>query len=242
MATKCPLSRIHHAHPVEGGALLRNRILEEYLPFWAKLSSGEQTRLDEAAVSRTYEKGERLHNGRADCNGLFLVTKGRLRVFLTTSDTGREITLYRLLERDICLFSASCILQDIRFEVFVEAERQTEVLIIPAGIYQELLDSSRPAADYTSKLMASRFSDVMWVMEQLLFSSLGRRLGEFLLEQRAIEGGDRLSLTHEEIARHLGSAREVVTRMLRYFQSEGLVSLSRGGITLLDPAGLAHLP
>lgn len=221
---------------------MRNRILEEYLPFWAKLSSGEQTRLDEAAVSRTYEKGERLHNGRADCNGLFLVTKGRLRVFLTTSDTGREITLYRLLERDICLFSASCILQDIRFEVFVEAERQTEVLIIPAGIYQELLDSSRPAADYTSKLMASRFSDVMWVMEQLLFSSLGRRLGEFLLEQRAIEGGDRLSLTHEEIARHLGSAREVVTRMLRYFQSEGLVSLSRGGITLLDPAGLAHLP
>lgn len=221
---------------------MKNRILEEYLPFWAKLSSGEQTRLDEAAVSRTYEKGERLHNGRADCNGLFLVTKGRLRVFLTTSDTGREITLYRLLERDICLFSASCILQDIRFEVFVEAERQTEVLIIPAGIYQELLDSSRPAADYTSKLMASRFSDVMWVMEQLLFSSLGRRLGEFLLEQRAIEGGDRLSLTHEEIARHLGSAREVVTRMLRYFQSEGLVSLSRGGITLLDPAGLAHLP
>lgn len=220
---------------------MRNRILEEYLPFWAKLSSREQTRLDEAAVSRTYEKGERLHNGRADCNGLFLVTKGRLRVFLT-SDTGREITLYRLLERDICLFSASCILQDIRFEVFVEAERQTEVLIIPAGIYQELLDSSRPAADYTSKLMASRFSDVMWVMEQLLFSSLGRRLGEFLLEQRAIEGGDRLSLTHEEIARHLGSAREVVTRMLRYFQSEGLVSLSRGGITLLDPAGLAHLP
>ena len=220
---------------------MKNRILEEYLPFWAKLSSGEQTRLDEAAVSRTYEKGERLHNGRADCNGLFLVTKGRLRVFLT-SDTGREITLYRLLERDICLFSASCILQDIRFEVFVEAERQTEVLIIPAGIYQELLDSSRPAADYTSKLMASRFSDVMWVMEQLLFSSLGRRLGEFLLEQRAIEGGDRLSLTHEEIARHLGSAREVVTRMLRYFQSEGLVSLSRGGITLLDPAGLAHLP
>lgn len=221
---------------------MKNRILEEYLPFWAKLSSGEQTRLDEAAVSRTYEKGERLHNGRADCNGLFLVTKGRLRVFLTISDTGREITLYRLLERDICLFSASCILQDIRFEVFVEAERQTEVLIIPAGIYQDLLDSSRPAADYTSKLMASRFSDVMWVMEQLLFSSLGRRLGEFLLEQRAIEGGDRLSLTHEEIARHLGSAREVVTRMLRYFQSEGLVSLSRGGITLLDPAGLAHLP
>lgn len=221
---------------------MRNRILEEYLPFWAKLSSREQTRLDEAAVSRTYEKGERLHNGRADCNGLFLVTKGRLRVFLTTSDTGREITLYRLLERDICLFSASCILQDIRFEVFVEAERQTEVLIIPASIYQELLDSSRHAADYTSKLMASRFSDVMWVMEQLLFSSLGRRLGEFLLEQRAIEGGERLSLTHEEIARHLGSAREVVTRMLRYFQSEGLVSLSRGGITLLDPAGLAHLP
>ncbi len=220
---------------------MRNPILREFLPFWDALTPSEQRLLDGAAVSRSFEKGARLHNGTADCNGLFLVTAGLLRVFLT-SDTGREITLYRLLERDICLFSASCILKNIRFEVFVEAERAAEVLVLPAPVYQEILASSLPAAEYTSKIMASRFSDVMWVMEQVLFSSFGRRLAEFLLEQRVLEGGDHLILTHEEIARHLGSAREVVTRMLRYFQSEGLVSLSRGGITLQDPAGLENLP
>ena len=220
---------------------MQNPTLREYLPFWDALTPAEQRRLDGAVVSRSFEKGARLHNGDADCNGLFLVTSGLLRVFLT-SDSGREITLYRLLERDICLFSASCILKNIRFEVFVEAERAAEVLVLPAQAYQEVLESSRAAAEYTSKLMASRFSDVMWVMEQVLFSSFGRRLADFLLEQRALEGGDRLTLTHEEIARHLGSAREVVTRMLRYFQSEGLVSLSRGGLTLLRPEDLAHLP
>ena len=220
---------------------MQNPALREYLPFWDALTPAEQRHLDVAVVSRSFEKGARLHNGDADCNGLFLVTSGLLRVFLT-SDSGREITLYRLLERDICLFSASCILKNIRFEVFVEAERAAEVLVLPAQAYQEVLESSRAAAEYTSKLMASRFSDVMWVMEQVLFSSFGRRLADFLLEQRALEGGDRLTLTHEEIARHLGSAREVVTRMLRYFQSEGLVSLSRGGLTLLRPEDLAHLP
>ena len=89
--------------------------------------------------------------------------------------------------------------------------------------------------------MASRFSDVMWMMEQILFTSFDSRLSAFLLEQSEIEGSDSLTMTHEEIARHLGSAREVVSRMLKYFSDDGLVQLSRGRVTLLDSKRLRAL-
>ena len=81
----------------------------------------------------------------------------------------------------------------------------------------------------------------MWVMEQVLFMSLDQRLALFLLQQSQLEGSNRLHLTHEEIAKHLGSAREVISRMLKYFQGEGLIALSRGGVTLLNLTGLEEL-
>ena len=90
--------------------------------------------------------------------------------------------------------------------------------------------------------MARRFSDVMWLMEQALYKKLDVRLAALLLEESALAGGGRsLSVTHEQLAHHLGSAREVVTRMLRYFQEEGLVSLRRGGLEITDAEALRRL-
>ena len=89
--------------------------------------------------------------------------------------------------------------------------------------------------------MASQFSDVMWTVEQILFMSFDKRLALFLLEQSSIEGSDTLKITQETIALHMGSAREVVTRMLRYFQGEGMVRLFRGGIELIDRAKLEQI-
>ena len=100
---------------------------------------------------------------------------------------------------------------------------------------------SAPLANFTNALMAARFSDVMWLLEQLLWKSMDRRLAAFLLEEAAVEGTDTLRLTHERIAAHLGTAREVVTRLLRYFQSEGLVKLGRGSVELTDRRALAKL-
>jgi CRP/FNR family transcriptional regulator len=89
--------------------------------------------------------------------------------------------------------------------------------------------------------MASRFSEVMWIMEQALFMTLDKRLAIFLLEQSIIEDTEIIEITHEKIANHLGSAREVVTRMLKYFQNEGMVSLSRGAINIIDRKKLEKL-
>ena len=89
-------------------------------------------------------------------------------------------------------------------------------------------------ANYTNQLMATRFSEVMWRMEQILWKRQDRRLAAFLLEESALEESSLLRITHDKIANHLGTAREVVTRMLRYLQSEGMVRLSRGAIELTD--------
>lgn len=214
--------------------------LEELFPCWEQLTPTQRQQMRERAQPRRFAKGEILHQGGNDCVGLFLVREGQLRVFIL-SENGREITLYRLFDGDMCLFSASCIIQNISFDLHVVAEKETDVFVIPAALYESLMKESLPVADYTNQLMATRFSDVMWRMEQLLFTSFDSRLAAFLLEQSGIEGVDVLRITHDEIARHLGSAREVVTRMLHYLAEEGLVRLSRGKVTLLDGKGLSKL-
>lgn len=214
--------------------------LEAFFPgVWDKLTDAQRRALESAASPRRLETGEQL-SGAGECVGLLAVRSGRLRAYMI-SDTGREITLYRLFERDICLFSASCVMRGLQFEVSIEAKQPSEVLVVSPEVYKRVMEESAPLANYTNELMASRFSEVMWLVEQILWKSFDRRLAAFLLEESALESSDELRITHERIAAHLGTAREVVTRMLRYFQSEGLVSLSRGTVRIADRQGLEAL-
>ena len=214
--------------------------LSSYFPIWDRLTQAQQAQLTRSARLRTAPKGTLLHSGSEDCVGLLVVCSGALRALILSPD-GREVTIYRLFERDICLFSASCMLKSAQFDVSVEVERDAQLWIIPADVYQSVAASSAALANYTNELMASRFSDVMWVVEQIVFMKFDRRLAIFLLEQAALEGNDAVTLTHEQIAHHMGSAREVVSRMLKYFQNEGLVEVSRKGIRLLDRKALNAL-
>ena len=214
--------------------------LQALFPVWDKLSDTQQNRILGSLTCRDIQKGTVIHNGSMDCTGLLLVKSGQLRAYIL-SDEGREITLYRLFDRDICLFSASCMLRSAQFDITIEAEKDTGLWVIPAEVYRGLMEESAPAANYTNEVMAARFSEVMWLVEQVLWKSMDKRVAAFLLEEGAIEGTARLSITHEAIARHLGTHREVVTRMLRYFQGEGMVKLSRGTVELLDEKKLAAL-
>ena len=209
-------------------------------PIWDKLSEIQQNSILDSLAFRQIKKGTVIHSGSMDCTGLLLVKSGQLRAYIL-SEGGREVTIYRLFDRDICLFSASCMLRSAQFDVTIEAERDTELWVIPAETYRKIMEESAPAANYTNEIMAARFSEVMWLVEQIMWKSMDKRVAAFLLEESAIEGGDRLTLTHETIARHLGTHREAVTRMPRYLQSEGMVKLSRGAVELLDEQGLAAL-
>ena len=209
-------------------------------PVWSKLTPAQQAQIRGSLMERTVPRGTLIHNGSADCTGLLLVKSGQLRAYIL-SDEGREITIYRLFDRDLCLFSASCVMRSIQFEITISAEKDTTFWIIPPEIYQSVMEASAPVANYTGEVMATRFSDVMWLMEQVMWRSLDKRLAAFLLEESTIEESLTLKITHEVIANHLGSHREVITRMLRYFQSEGMVRLSRGAIELTEPEKLEAL-
>ena len=212
----------------------------QYFPIWNKLTDDQRQRISQRVMRREVKKGTLLHDGSNECTGLLLVRSGQLRAYIL-SDEGREITIYRLFDRDMCLFSASCIMRSIQFDITVEAEKDTELWLIPPDVYQSVMNESAAVANYTNEVMASRFSEVMWLMEQIMWKSLDKRLASFLAEESAIEGSETLKLTHETIAKHLGSHREVITRMLRYFQSEGWVKVSRGTVEILDMDALEAL-
>ena len=212
---------------------------KECFPIWDKLTPEQQNKISKAIAYRHIEKGTMLYNG-LDCTGLLLIKTGQLRAYIL-SDEGREITLYRLLDGDICLFSASCIMNSLQFTINIVSEKNSEVWVIPPDVYKNLMENSAAVANYTNELMASKFSEVMWLIEQIMWKSLDKRLAAFLVEETSLENTTSLKITHEIIANHLGSAREVVTRMLRYFQNEGIVKLTRGTVEILDLQKLKQL-
>ena len=209
-------------------------------PIWSRLTAAQQAALSGSVFSRKVKKGDVIHHGDADCTGLLLVRSGQIRAFILSED-GREITIYRLFERDLCLFSAACMMRSIQFDVTIEAEKETELWVIPAETYKQVMEESAPLANFTNEVMATRFSDVMWLVEQIMWKSFDKRLAAFLLEEASIEGTNELKITHEIIGNHMGNPREVVTRMLRYFQNEGMVKLSRGTIEITDEDALRDL-
>ena len=208
-------------------------IFSDYLPFWDKLSPKQKDILNSSVTERSYKKGELIHSGSSDCMGLILVCSGQIRAYIFSPE-GKEVTIYRLFERDICLFSASCMMNSIQFDITLEAEKDTVVTVIPPKIYKMVMEESAVVANYTNEVMASRFSDVMWLIDQIMWKSFDSRLAGFLLEETALEGTNTLHITHEIIGNHLGSPREVVTRMLKYFQTENIVKLARSTIEITD--------
>ena len=213
---------------------------QNYFPVWNKLTQEQQQRVAGVLEHRTVKKGTYIHDSSAECLGLVMVRSGQLRAYILSED-GREITFGRLFDYDVSLLSASCVLPDLQFNVMIEAEKDTEFWSIPACLFKDLMEESLAGANYARSLLSSNFSELMWLMEQIMWKSLDKRLASFLLEEASIEGTQKLKITHEAIANHLGSHREVITRMLRYFQNEGMVRLSRGAIEIADSEKLEEL-
>ena len=206
---------------------------QNHFPIWDQLQPHQQRRLLDSLAFQAVKRGAILRGGSTDCAGLLLIRSGQLRA-LVYSEEGREITIYRLFDGDMCLFCAPCVISSIHFDVTILAEKDTEFWSIPSQVYQWLMAESTAVSNYTNELMASRFSEVMSRMEQFMWKSMDKRVAAFLLQEAAIEGTRELRITHETIANHLGSHREVITRTLRGFQGAGMVKLSRGMVTILD--------
>ncbi len=215
-------------------------ILSRHFSFWDKLSQQEKDLILRYTSVVQYKKGTHLQRGDSNCVGVLLLNKGILRVYML-SEEGKEITLYRLYENDVCVLSASCILQHITFDVYIDAETDVEILLINAAIFSQIAEQNTYVECFSYKLATDRFSDVMWAMQQILFMSFDKRLAIFLADEIAKSGADTIKMTHEQVAKYMGGAREVVTRMLNYFAGEGIVELSRGSIKIIDKKKLKKL-
>ena len=211
----------------------KERLFSETFPFWEALPKADKEFLFENSYNVRYKKGVNIHDGN-ECTGLLMVTRGCLRVYML-SDEGKEITLYRLDAGDLCMLSASCVLHSITFDVFIDAEEDSECILIAGCAFSNLAERNPYVKIFMLDGVIGRFSEVMWVMQQILFMSLDRRLAIFLLDESAKTGSDTIKLTHEQIAKYMGSAREVVSRMMKYFVTEGIVEASRqNGIKIID--------
>ena len=214
--------------------------LANYFPIYNKLTEAEQKLLSRVVIEKKAEKGTILHTGMNDCIGLLVIKSGQIRAYIT-SDEGREITIYRLFEHDICMLSASCVMNSIQFDITISVEKDAEFFVIPVGTFKKLMDQSLVVSNYMNQVMGARLSEAMWLIEQVMWKSFDKRLAHFLMEESVLEDTKVLKITHEKIAAHMGSAREVVTRMLKYFQTEELVKLSRGTIEIVDEERLSRM-
>lgn len=220
--------------------LQKIELFQKTFPFWNQLGESDRETLLRTSQEVRFEKGTNIHDG-SECTGVILVRSGSLRLYLLSED-GKEITLYRLFPGDMCILSASCVLSAITFDVFVDCEEESSCVVVGGCAYEALANRIPEAKIFALETAVSRFSDVMWVMQQILFMSMDKRLAIFLLDESAKNGSDQIKLTHEQIAKYMGSAREVVTRMLKYFSGEGIVSVSRSdGIRILDKKRLRAL-
>ncbi len=214
-------------------------IYREIFPFWEKISDRDRQYICQNSYEVTYPKGKNIHDG-GECSGVILVRSGSLRLYMM-SEEGKDITLYRLHKGDLCMLSASCVLEAVTFDVFVDAENDSECCVVSGPAFAAVSERNPDIRIFALETAVARFSDVMWVMQQILFMSMDKRLAIFLSDESARTGSDTIALTHGQIARYMGSAREVVSRMLKYFAGEGIVEVSRGGVKLLDKKRLRRL-
>ncbi|MCI9619950.1 MAG: Crp/Fnr family transcriptional regulator [Dorea sp.] len=212
---------------------------KEIFPFWDRIPEADREYICQNSYTVTYPKGKNIHDG-SECSGVIIVRSGSIRLYMM-SDEGKEITLYRLHSGDMCMLSASCVLEAITFEVFLDVEEDSECYVISGPAFAAVAKRNPDIKIFALETAVGRFSDVMWVMQQILFMSMDKRLAIFLSDESSRTGSDTIRLTHGQIALYMGSAREVVSRMLKYFANEGIVEVSRGGIRILDKKRLRKL-
>ena len=213
---------------------------EEKIEFYNLLNDREKILLKDNLIKKEFKKGEMVRDSTKSCIGVFVPLEGKLRVSII-SDEGREITLYYVKPYDTCIFSASCVLSNISFDVFIQAAEDTRGLLIPIRIFSQLQENNLKVKILALEITNERFSDVMWALQQLLFLPLQQRIVMFLYDEMINTKSEELKLTHEDIARNIGSSREVITRSLKVFSKLGILEIGRGRIKILDKKELISL-
>lgn len=209
--------------------------LENRFPFLKNAPGEVKQQLLQHAVVKQVPAGEIICWEGDRCSQLALILSGSVRVY-KVGENGREITLYRIEENESCILTASCILSQTRFPAIAVVESPVQAVLIPAPILRDWVERYEVWRDYVFGLLSRRLSTVIATVEEVAFRRVDARIAEFLasLTEKQVE----LRITHQEIAFELGTAREVVSRILKDFEQEKIIALSRGAITILNRPAL----
>lgn len=215
------------------------KLCSERFPFWDMLKKEDQSYIYENTYKKIYKKNTTIYDGSEE-GGLIVVNSGCLRVYII-SDDDKELTLMRIHKDELCILSASFINEPITFDIFVDAEEDSDCYFISGEAFEKINNKYEQAEIYALENTVDCLSNIMWIMQQVLFMSMDKRLAIFLLDEISRTQTDTVMLTHSLIAKYMGSAREVVSRMLKYFENEGIVELSRRGVKIVDKKRLREL-
>jgi len=209
------------------------------LPFWEQLTDSEKEFVQSNSNIQRHSKKQIIINGNGEieCIGMAMVLSGELRTCIL-SEEGREITLYRLQEGELCVLTASCAVNQITFETQMSASADCALLVMSTAAFEQLIKNNIYVRCFIYELLCERFSSVMWTMQMILFKGYDKRLASFLISEYERTGLTTIQMTHEQIAQYTSSAREVVARMLKRFAADDLVEVKRGRITLKNTKAL----
>lgn len=207
--------------------------LLEKQSFWPHLSPEDQQRVREQALTAHFSAGKAVKMGSCNCIGPLFVVHGILRVYLLSQD-GREATIYRLRQNDACMLSASCVLSAITFDVQIDAETDCDLIIIPTSLFSDLMSHNLYVENYVYRSSTEHLSDLIQAVERMFFLTLRQRVAAFLIDESSSTGSDHVTLTQEQLAKAIGSAREAVSRILKQLSANGSIEVSRGGIRILN--------
>jgi CRP/FNR family transcriptional regulator len=202
--------------------------------------SDEHTRkqfLQSASLAKL-EPGQFVCHQGAECAHLALVLSGTARIY-KLGENGREITLYRIGRGESCILTASCILSQMPFPAFAVCEEAVEAVVIPAGLIRQWLAESSLWRDYVFGLVAHRMGDIISLVEEVVFRRMDQRIADYLV-QHCSGSEQRIEITHQIIASDLGTSREVVSRILKDFESHGLIRVARGSLEIVDAEQLVN--
>lgn len=218
--------------------IIKDKLLK-YLPFLTKESFKDIDEFFKAGIFQKLPKDKIISVEGDACNYFSFLLKGVIKVF-KVSATGREITLYRIDEGGSCILTASCILSNTSFPALAITEEDTEVLSIPANLFKEYITKYPIWQEYLFNLISERLADVIAIVEEIAFKQVDVRVAE-KLNQFADKKINPIEITHQQLASEIGTSREVVSRILKDFETKGICEISRGSINILDPLKLSAL-
>ncbi len=213
--------------------LIKVDILKQQLPFWDNLSEFEQGQLQANSNVVRYKAGDNVCGFEAEA-GVLLILSGSLRSYLMSED-GKTVNVYRLKPGEACVLSASGIIDAIDFTLYIDACEDSEVMVIPISVFSKIVEQNIYAENFVHKRATARLSDVISAVEKMMFASLEDRILDFIYNEVSEKACHKIFITHEELARSIGSAREAVSRALKRLEEGGRIALFRGGFVVTDP-------